>query len=215
MCNILTKQNYFQYEDLQYIQEDGLAMGAPTSSFFSEIYLQYLESTKIFDILLKYHIIRYFRYVDDILTVYKNEVMNIQEELDSFNNITPTMPFTMEEEVNNKINLLDITISKVDYKIPFNMYRKPTATDIIPNDSCHPPEQKLAAIRCLIISLSTYPMNETNKRKKKCNIIKQILYNNKCDVKILNEITHTTDTQTQNEIKLKKKGGGAKFTCVG
>ena len=48
MCNILTKQNCFQYKDLQYIQEDGIAMGAPTSSIFSEIYLQYLESTKIF-----------------------------------------------------------------------------------------------------------------------------------------------------------------------
>jgi hypothetical protein len=41
-CNILTKQNYFQYKDVQYIQEDGLAMGAPTSSIFSAIYLQYL-----------------------------------------------------------------------------------------------------------------------------------------------------------------------------
>lgn len=43
ICNILTKQNYSQYEDLQYIQEDGLDMGAPTSSILSEIYLQYLE----------------------------------------------------------------------------------------------------------------------------------------------------------------------------
>jgi len=42
MCNILTKQNYFQYKDLQYTQEDSLAMGTPTSSVFSKIYLQYL-----------------------------------------------------------------------------------------------------------------------------------------------------------------------------
>jgi len=118
--------------------------------------------------------------VDDILVVYKNEVTNIQEVLDSFNNITPTITFTMEEEVNNRINLPDITISKVDHKISFkfNVYRKPTATNIIPNDSCHPPEQKLAAITCLINRLSTYPMNETNKRKE-YNIIKQIIRNNK------------------------------------
>ena len=44
MYNILTKQNYFQYEYLQHIQEDGLAMGAPTSSILSEIYLRYLEN---------------------------------------------------------------------------------------------------------------------------------------------------------------------------
>jgi hypothetical protein len=49
--------------------------------------------------------------------VYKNEVINIQEVLDSFNNTTPTMTFTMEEEVNNRINFLDIIISKDDHKI--------------------------------------------------------------------------------------------------
>jgi hypothetical protein len=96
-CNILTKENYFQYEDLQYRQEDGLAMGAPTSSILSEIYLQYLENTKIFDILLKQHIIGYFRYVDDILIVYKNGMTNIHDMLDTVNKITPTMTFTMEE----------------------------------------------------------------------------------------------------------------------
>jgi hypothetical protein len=42
-------------------------MGAPTSSLFSEIYLQHLETTLIVDILLQYHIVGYFRYVDDIL----------------------------------------------------------------------------------------------------------------------------------------------------
>lgn len=62
--NILTKPDYFQFEGLQYIQEDGLVIGAPTSSILSEIHLQYLENTKIFDILLKDHIIEYFMYVD-------------------------------------------------------------------------------------------------------------------------------------------------------
>jgi hypothetical protein len=58
------------------------------------------------------------------------------------------MHFTIEEEVDNRINFLDITITKVDHKISFNTYRKPTATGIIIlNDSCHPPEQKLATVR--------------------------------------------------------------------
>jgi len=49
------------------------------------------------------------------------------------------MHFTMEE-VDNGINFLDITNSKVDHKISFDIYKKLTATDIIiPNDSCHSP----------------------------------------------------------------------------
>ena len=72
--------------------------------------------------------------------------------------MTPTMTSTMEEEVDNSINFLDITISKNDKKSSFNVYRKPTATDIIiPSDSCHITEQKLAAIRNLVNRLSTYP----------------------------------------------------------
>ena len=45
---------------------------------FSEIYLQYVENTKIFDILLEYRVTGYFRYVDDTPIVYKNDTTNIQ-----------------------------------------------------------------------------------------------------------------------------------------
>jgi hypothetical protein len=70
------------------------------------------------------------------------------------------MTFTKEEEINNSVNFLDVTIS-------FNVYRKPTTTGfIIPNDSCHPPEQKQAVVRYLVSHLSTYPINETNKRQE-------------------------------------------------
>jgi len=107
--------------------------------------------------------------------------------------------------MNNSINFLDVTSSKYEHKILFNVYRKPTATDIIiPNDSCHPPEQNLAAVRYLVNHLSTYPINETNKRQE-YDTIKQILHNNKYDVKILNRINGKTDTKTRNEAKTKTK----------
>lgn len=80
------------------------------------------------------------------------------------------MTFTMEEEVNNCINFLDITISIDKHKISFNVYRIPTASDIIiPNDSCHPPQQKLAGIRYLVNHLSTYPINGIHKKKIRHN----------------------------------------------
>ena len=84
-------------------------------SLFSEIYLQYLEYTKILDILLKYHVTGYFRYVDDILLIYKNKATNIHDVLTVFSIMTPTMKFTMEEENVKKKktnNFWDITISK-------------------------------------------------------------------------------------------------------
>jgi hypothetical protein len=36
LVEVILNQNYFQYNDELYIQNDGLAMGAPTSSIFAK-----------------------------------------------------------------------------------------------------------------------------------------------------------------------------------
>ena len=87
-------------------------MGTPTSPIVSEIYIEYLENTTIFHILTKHRILGYFRYVDDILVVSQNNATNIQEVLNTFNNLTSTMYFIMEEAFENKTNFLGTTISK-------------------------------------------------------------------------------------------------------
>jgi len=99
-------------------------MGAPTSSILSKIYLQSLENTKIFDILKEEKIIGYFRYVDDILIIYNENITDVNQVLKSFNNITPSLTFTLEEEEENKLNFLDILIIKTKDKISFDIYRK-------------------------------------------------------------------------------------------
>ena len=111
--------------------------------------MQYTEHTEIYNILQQHNIIGYFRYADDILIVYNDKDTNIQNVLEQFNNISPTLNFTIEQEVNNSIHFIDLTIYK-NKKFSFSVYRKPTATDIIiPKDSNHPPEQRTAAIRYL------------------------------------------------------------------
>jgi hypothetical protein len=147
LSNTVTEQNYFCYQGTTYIQTKGLAMGAPTSSLFSEIYLYHLEITQIVDILLQYRTVGYFQHINDILVVYKQNLTNIQEVLTKFNNLTPKFNFTLEEETNKSISFLDVTITKEDDHLSFKVYRKPTTTDsIIPNDSCYPVQHKLAAI---------------------------------------------------------------------
>jgi hypothetical protein len=129
LSKVVLEQNYFHFENNFYSQESGLAMRSPTSSVFSEIYLQYMENTEIFDILVHNNITGYFRYVDDILVVYDKNITAIIEVFDSFNKLIPTMKFAIEKEIENKINFLDITISKEQDKLTFDIYRKPTTTD--------------------------------------------------------------------------------------
>lgn len=97
-------------------------MGVPTSSVFSEIYLQHVEYTVIYDILLRNNIFGYFRYVDDILIAYIDSTTDIHDVFNSFNKLMPTMKFIMEHEIDNKINFLDITVHKEAGNLSFNIY---------------------------------------------------------------------------------------------
>jgi hypothetical protein len=81
LIKVVIDQNYFQFMDKTYVQNDGLAMGAPTSSILSEFYLQHLENSKIYDILLNFNIMGYFRYVDDLLIIYNERKTDIEDLL--------------------------------------------------------------------------------------------------------------------------------------
>jgi len=69
IAQTLEEQNYFDFRDTIYIQNKGLVTGAPTSSILSEAYLQYVENTTIYELLIKRKVEGYFRYVDDILVM--------------------------------------------------------------------------------------------------------------------------------------------------
>jgi hypothetical protein len=197
ICDVVLSQNYFTFLSFTYIQKTGLAMGAPTSSVFSEIYLQYLEHTQLFNILLRHHILGYFRYVDDILIVYDTSATNIQTVLDQFNDVSKPLSFTMEMEKDECINFLDISIYKQERMFKFGIYGKPTATDvIIPSDSNHPIEHKLSAIRFLANRIHTYPVTNMNKIQE-WHIMHQILQANHYHPTVMHRIQHMMQTQKQ------------------
>jgi hypothetical protein len=126
-----------------------------------------MENTKIFDILRSSRIAGYFRCVDDILITYNEMYTDIEDVQKSFNNITADLNFTLEREKDNKLNFLDITITRTANELFYDIYRKHTTTDtIIPYDSCHPSEQKLAAIRYYVNRINTYDLDHAKRRKE-------------------------------------------------
>jgi hypothetical protein len=121
--------------------------------------------------------------------MYKEDQTNIHNVLDDFNSAIPNMKFKFEKEEYNKINFLDITIAKGYDSLLFEIYRKPTTTDvIIPNDSCHPGEHKTAAIRYFYNRMKSYTLTPENQQKEK-NTIQQILVNNNYEASALNKIS--------------------------
>ena len=77
MQNTVVNQNCFQFHGDMYIQMEGLAMGAPTSSILSEFYLQHLETTNIYNTLLEHNIVGYFR----MSTIYSSSTTVMKPKL--------------------------------------------------------------------------------------------------------------------------------------
>ena len=162
-----------------------------------------LENTKIYDILHKTRVEGYFRYLDDILIIYNKNFTRINEIHNMFNTISPDLNFTLEQEQNNGLNFLDLTIRKTTNKIVFDIYRKPTTSDnIIPNDSYHPSEHKLAAVRYFANRIDRYDVGHAEK---------QVICNNKFHTSVLNKIK-ASKTKPDSENQRKR---WAKFTYIG
>jgi outer membrane protein assembly factor BamA len=119
--------------------------------------------------------------------VYDDKHTDMNEVHTAFNRLAPTIKFTTETENDNAINFLDITIQHKENRLIFNVHRKPTASDIIIHkNSCHPPEQKQAAIRHMVNPMNTYGLNDDNKRNEQ-HIIEQIALRNGFDA---SEVKH-------------------------
>jgi hypothetical protein len=127
----ILEQNYFEFNQQYYKQTEGLAMAAPTSTILAETYIQHMEHEQLYHILLKHKITGYFRYFDDILIVYNQKQTNIDKTIIEFNKQNNT-EFKVEKEHHNSINILDLTIHRRNTKPEFEIYRKPTHTDVIP-----------------------------------------------------------------------------------
>jgi hypothetical protein len=168
LLKVIIDQNYSQFLGQTYVQNEGLAMGAPTSSILSEIYLQHLESSRIYNISPSFGIVGYFRYVDELLLIYERKT-DIEDLLNCFNNITPKLNFTIEKETKGSINFLHITIHREENSFSIYIYRKPTyeyTHSIIPNDSCQPTEHKYAAKRYLQNRMNNYQLSRDKKERE-------------------------------------------------
>jgi hypothetical protein len=125
MYVLITKSNYFSH-DGNLLHQKGLAMGAPSSAMLSEMFLQFVESNSILDILVNYKILVYLRYVDDVLTVYNHSITDKNLVLQRFNKIHPNLQYTTELEKENKINFLDLTILRGNNSFDFRIFWKHT-----------------------------------------------------------------------------------------
>jgi hypothetical protein len=66
------------------------------SAILSEVFLQYIEENYTVQMAGNYQLLQHFRYVDDILIIYDQNVTDINSVLQDFNQIRPLLQFAVE-----------------------------------------------------------------------------------------------------------------------
>jgi len=109
---------------------------------------------------------------------------------------------------------LDITITRGIEKFTIDIHRKSTYTDtIIPEDSCHPKEQKMAAIRYFYNRMNKYHLSLDNLEKEN-HTLQQIVYTNGYDISTAKNVLNKKNANMEKKDN-NKKIHWLKFTYIG
>ena len=146
LLNICLTSTYFQYNGKHYKQLHGTAMGSPVSVVVAEIVMQHVEERAL--ATCRQTIPLWLRYVDDTFTaIHKDEIDAFHDHLNEQN---ADIQFTKEIEENGKLPFLDCLVSRDNNELQTTVYRKPTHTDrLLDESSYNPTSHKATTIRTL------------------------------------------------------------------
>ena len=116
----------FTYNEKEYFQHEGLAMGSPLSAVLANLYMEMLEADKLLRLVPKST--TWYRYVDDIVIITHRNT-NLQTLLLKLNQVNDSIQFTIEEEVDGHLPYLDMELIRDGNIIKFKVHRKPTNKD--------------------------------------------------------------------------------------
>ena len=105
------KSSAFMFNDVYYKQVDGVAIGSPLGPTLANLFLVYYESKWLENCPQQFKPQFYCRNVDDILVMF-NKRDHVKKFLRYINSRHGNIKFTCEEEKDNKISFLDISIRR-------------------------------------------------------------------------------------------------------
>jgi hypothetical protein len=120
---------HFTFDNKIYSQIDGVAMGVPIAPLLANVFMVHLEKIINEKCPAGFKPIIYKRYVDDTFTTFKDK-SNALAFLTFINNLHPNIKFTIEEESENKLSFLDMSIHHVNNNFHTSIYRKATFTGL-------------------------------------------------------------------------------------
>ena len=169
MC---VQTTYFVFNKKLYMQVNGLAIGASTSGFAAEIFMERLEVRALNTFANPPSIWK--RYVDDTFTKLKKAIF--EQFIIHLNQQHPRIKFTSEVEVNRMLAFLDNNVHReIDGSTKITIYRKKTHTDqYLDFTSNHHIQQKLGIVATFQNRIDTLITKEEDKADEEKHVKKAL-----------------------------------------
>jgi len=144
------QESIFTFDNKLYKQIDGVSMGSRLGPITSDIFMNDFETKHMPD-LVNLGVKTWLRYVDDIFVIIKSKD-EADKILEFLNSLHKTIKFTMEKQINDSLNFLDVKLTRnMDGSVSTSTYRKPTFTGVMLNwNSLTSIKYKKGLINCLL-----------------------------------------------------------------
>ena len=147
LLKLCLESTFFQYNGRHCKQLHGTAIGSPVSVVVDEIVMQHIEKRALatYDQTLHF----WFRYVDDTITILQTDDIDVFHG--HLNRQNSDIQFTRELEDNGKLPCVpDCLVSRDDTRLRTTVYRKPTHTDrLLDQSSYNPTLHRATTVRTL------------------------------------------------------------------
>lgn len=181
---LIIEESYFKYGDEFYLQVCGIAMGNAISGFLADLVMEDLEVYILNK--LPFIVPFYRRFVDDILAFVPED--KIDDMLSEFNKYHPKLKFTIEQERDNSINFLDMTLTRDKYgNITTTWYRKEIASGRYLHFQGHNPVTHKRNVATAITDRAIAFTNP-NDRPKSIENVRKLLHENGYPKDFVNEV---------------------------
>ena len=150
LLTLSVKSSCFLFNDVYYKQVDGVTMGSPLGPTLTNLFSVYYEHKWLEKCPLQFRPKYYRRYVDDIFLMFESRD-HVKKFYKYMNSRHLNFQFTCEEESNNKISFLDISVTRINNKLTTSLCGKKTFSGVYLNfNSFLPMDYKKGLIHTLL-----------------------------------------------------------------
>ena len=140
MLQLVLKCKNFIFNNENYLQINGTAMGTRMAPSYANLFMNSIKRKYIYTRHIQPRI--WFRFIDDVWGIFQGTELELKQFVDCCNSVHDSIKLTIEYSMMS-VNFLDVITYNSNGRINFTLYVKPTDThSYLDYKSCHPQSNK-------------------------------------------------------------------------